>query len=136
MLLHVIVLCPHLSHRLHKPHVFSQNSFIYEIWRLFTFFPYSINITGSILKCVTLVKTNVCVKILLYASTRPRKTALVGNYFYWRINFHFNSSPLSLSLSHLAISDQINANVFFRRANYLYLATFRRLVVFLYPVST
>ncbi len=44
---------------------FFKNSSIYEIWCLFTHCPYSINITESSSKCVTLVKKNICVKITL-----------------------------------------------------------------------
>ncbi len=117
VLLHVTVLCQQQPHRLHKPHAFfSPHSFIYEFLCLFTFCPYSINGTGSTWKCMTrLVKKNTCVKILLHANIRAKKAALVKNYFSRRNNF---------CLSRSAIFDQINADVLFRRVDYLYLATF------------
>ncbi len=44
----------HWPHWSHKPRPFSQNTFISDvIWCLLTFCPYSINVTGSIWKCVT-----------------------------------------------------------------------------------
>ncbi len=121
-----------------NPAHFPQNSFIYAIWCLFTFCPYSINVTESSWKCVTtLVKKNICVKILLHANIPARKAALGRNYFSRRNNFGLHGSRLpSLSLSRSAIFDQINTDVLFRRVNYLYLATFMCPIVFLYPVST
>ncbi len=85
---------------------------------------------------VTLVKKNVCVKILLHANIQVRLAALVRNYFSRCNNFDLHGSRLSLSFSCSAIFDQINTDVLFRRVNYLYLATFTCPVVFLYPVST
>ncbi len=78
----------------------------------------------------TLVKKNICVKILLSASIRARKAALVRNYFSRRNNFCLNS--LSLLPNHF---DQINADVLCRRVNYRYLATFMCPVVFLLGVG-
>ncbi len=84
-----------------NPNHFYQNSFICEIWCLFTFSSYSLNITKNTWKCVMLVKKNICVRILLHANIQARKAALVRNYFSRRNNFHLNSSqvPLSFSLS-------------------------------------
>ncbi len=42
----------------------------------------------------------------------------------------------SLYATNAAIFDQINADVLFRKVNYLYLATFMCPIVLLYPVST
>ncbi len=101
---------------------FSQNSFINEILRLFTFCPYSKSITESTWKCVTtLVKKTICVKILLHANIWARKAALVRNYFPKCNNFHLNSSWLSLWFSDI---DQINVGVPFRTVNYQCLLTF------------
>ncbi len=109
----------HIGHI--NPAHFPPNIFIFEIWCWFTFCPYSRNITESSWKCVTaLVKKNICVKILPHANIPARKAALVRNY----------------SLIHSVIFDQINADVLFRRVNYLWLATFTCPIVFLYPVST
>ncbi len=62
----------------------------------------------------------------MHADTAARKAALVRNYFSRRSYFGF----LSLSLSGSVIFDQINADVLFRRVNYLYLATFTCPIVF------
>ncbi len=118
-----------------NPTHFSQHSLVCEIRFLFTFCPYTINVTESSLKCVTpLVKKNVCVKILLHTNILARKAALLRNYFSQRDNFGLHSSQLP-SVSHSAIFDQIDAKSFFRRVNYLHLATFTCPKVFLYPVS-
>ncbi len=81
---------------------FSQNSFIYEIRSVFTFCPYSLNVTERSWKCVTaLVKKNIYVKIVLHANIPARKAALLRNYFSRRNNFGLlgSHSLLSLSLS-------------------------------------
>ncbi len=94
VLLHFVGLCQH-GYRLQRPHPFSRNSFIYQIWCLFTFCPYSINITQSNWKCATtLVKKNVCDKIFLHACIQARRAALVRNYFSGRNNFGFHGSKL------------------------------------------
>ncbi len=73
---------------------FPQKSFIYDIWCLFVFCPYSINVTESIGKCVTtLVYKNICVKNH-HANIWAREAALVRNYFSRRDNFHLNGSWL------------------------------------------
>ncbi len=62
----------HIGHI--NPDNFSQNSFIYEIRCLLTFYPYSVNLTESSWKCVTaLVEKNICVNILLHANIPARK---------------------------------------------------------------
>ncbi len=85
-----------------NPTHFSQkmHGFIYETSCLFTFCPYSINVTETTWKCVTtLVKKDVCVKNLLHANIRARKAALLRNYFSRRNHFRPNGSRLpSLSL--------------------------------------
>ncbi len=122
-----VVNTDHIGHI--NPAHFSPSNFIYEIWCFFTFCPYSINVTESSWKCVTtLLKKKVCVKILLHADIRAGKAALFFTIFPSVITF--------MSLPHSAIFDQINADVLFRRVNYLYLATFTCPVMFLYPVST
>ncbi len=131
MFLHVIVLCQHQPHILHKPHPFSLNSFIYEIWCSFTFCPYS----ESTWKCVSKLDKRISVKILLHANIRARKAALVRNYFSRHNNFHLHSSRLS-SLSHLLNIFWPNKHTVFKRVNYLYLATFTCPIVCLYPVLT
>ncbi len=83
----------------------------------------------------TLVKKNICVKILLDADIPARKAALIRDYFSRRNNFGLHGFWL-LSLARSAIFDQINTDILFKRVNYLYLATFTCLIVFLYPVST
>ncbi len=98
-----------------NPAHFCQDNIIYEI-------------------CVTLVKKNICVKIRLCANIRARKAALVRNYFPGVITL-VSKAP-GTCLSRLAIFDQINADVLFRRVNYLYQATFTCPEVFPYPVST
>ncbi len=109
--------------------------FSHKILCLFTFCPYSINVTETPENVTALVKKNVCVKIPLHANIRARKAALVRNYFSRRNHFCLNSSRLP-SLSCSAIFDQINTDVLFRRVNCLYLATFTCPIVFLCPVST
>ncbi len=70
-----------------------------------------------------------------HANIWARKAALVRNYFFRRINFCLKGPQLP-SLSRSAIFGHINADLLFRRVNYLYLATFTCPIVFLYPVST
>ncbi len=48
---------------------------------------------------VTLVKKNICVKILLHTNIQARKAALQRNNFSRHNNFHLNGSSLSHSLS-------------------------------------
>ncbi len=69
-------------------HAFSRNTFIYEKSGLFTFCQYSVNVTQSAWKCVTILgNKNICVKILLHANIQARKAALVRNYFSRCNNF-------------------------------------------------
>ncbi len=114
-----------------NPAHFSQKSFNYEIWCLFTFCPYSINVIESTWKCVTLVKKSIFVTILFHT----RKAALVRNYFSRSKDFCLHGSRLpSPPLS--KIFDQINADILSGRVNYGNPATFTCPLVFLSPVST
>ncbi len=61
---------------------------------------------------------------------------LKGTTFLGVITFVFTAPGSSLSLSQLAIFDQINADVLLKSVSFPYLATFICPVVFLYPVST
>ncbi len=84
-----------------NPAHFSQNGLICEKWCLFTFCPYLINVTERRWKCLTtLVKKNVCVKIVLHANIPAGKAALGRNYFSRHNNFGPHCSQLpSLSCS-------------------------------------
>ncbi len=113
-----------------NPKYFSQNSFICELSCLFTFCPYSINVTENTWNVWHIVKKSICVKILLHTNIQARKAALVRNYFSRRNNFCLKRSQLP-SLSCSVIFDQININILIRRANNLYLATSPNRKIFL-----
>ncbi len=98
-----------------------------------------------------MLSTSVWCSPLMESSTKlivlHSHATLVRNYFSRRNNFGLYGSwllslsrslflSLSLSLSRSAMFDQINADVLFKRVNYLYPATFTCPVVFLYAVST
>ncbi len=120
MLLHVIVLCQHQTHWLHKLNLlFLKLLYLWDM--VFTFCPYSVNVTERSWKCVTLIKKSVCVKILLCANIQVRKAALVRNCFSRHNNFRLLDFPLSLSfsLSLSAIFDQINTDVLFRPGTHI-----------------
>ncbi len=105
-----------------NPTCFSQECFIYKILCSFTFCPYTINVTESSWKCVTvLVKKNICVKIPFH-TIWARKAALVRNYFSRCNNFSLNGSWL-LSLSRSVIFDQINTDIIFKWVHYYTLYT-------------
>ncbi len=109
----------HIGYR--EPNHFSPKTCIYEIV-VFAFSIFKKRYRKYLKMCDNIIKKNICVQICHHANVQARKAALGRNYFSKRNNFCLNGSQL-LSLL-LSISVQINAEVLFRRVNYLYLTTF------------
>ncbi len=72
-----------------NPTHFSRISFVFDIFCLFTFCPYSINIIESTWKCVTVVKKNVFIKILLLSLSHSLSNFWPNKHRHFLYNIKF-----------------------------------------------